>query len=177
MRRFAPVPEDTTCRKCGNVIKATTPEDAATYHRETRVTFDETPDVFADYCSNGCVNEDNERLVVELRAAELIIDEIAAHEENQRRDARWYVDDMGREHDLAATVDAATQADIERATDLDAAATAVNAVRDLAAVASKISDTQRRDDAFTALGILINLSTVTENVKRRMRIAVDVRQR
>jgi predicted RNA-binding Zn-ribbon protein involved in translation (DUF1610 family) len=96
MRRFIPVPQDTTCRGCGKEINATTPEDAASYHRESRVTFDEAYGVvFADYCSNGCINAHAETLAQELYAYEAAWDEALVENE------RWVTDDMGRDVDTA----------------------------------------------------------------------------
>jgi hypothetical protein len=54
-------------------------------------------------------------------------------------------------------------------TDLSSAALAVMAVRELGQAAASITDTQKRDDAFTSLHYLISLAEVSSNVRTRMR--------
>jgi len=74
MRRFHNVTEATTCTKCGTDVPAT--PEGETYSRQTVVTFDERPDVRAPYCSNRCVNEDNERLVAEAFPVDAALREV-----------------------------------------------------------------------------------------------------
>lgn len=74
MRRFLPVPADTTCTNCGTDVPATLNE-GETYSRQTVVTFDDS-DVAATYCSNRCVNEDAQRLSDEAFPVEAALREV-----------------------------------------------------------------------------------------------------
>jgi hypothetical protein len=73
MRKFLPVPAPTTCRTCGTDVEAT--PEGETYSRQTLVTFDGS-DVSATYCSNGCVNDDAQRLSDEAFPAEAALREV-----------------------------------------------------------------------------------------------------
>jgi endogenous inhibitor of DNA gyrase (YacG/DUF329 family) len=73
VRRFYPIPQATTCTTCGTDVAAT--PEGETYSRQTVVTFDDSP-VSATYCSNRCVNEDNERLVAEAFPVDAALREV-----------------------------------------------------------------------------------------------------
>lgn len=85
MRKFLHVPADTTCTKCGTDVPAT--PEGQIYSRQTVVTFDDSS-VSATYCSNRCVNEDNDRLVAEAFPAEVAMREVRKIKAPTKRAAR-----------------------------------------------------------------------------------------
>lgn len=72
MRKFLPVPADTTCQVCKEAVAASPAEG---YSRQTVVTFDGST-VSATYCSNKCVNEDAQRLADEAFPVDAALREV-----------------------------------------------------------------------------------------------------
>src|SRR5881394_645027 len=89
VRRFYPVPVDTTCTKCGTDVPAT--PEGETYSRQTVVTFDDSP-VSATYCSNRCVNEDDDRLSAEAFPVDAEVREVKAPTKRAALVARYVLE-------------------------------------------------------------------------------------